>query len=61
MINLKIKEVTKMKYESPTFEKIVVEAEEILASGEIQENETVNADGTVNGDYSFNMKDFLGW
>lgn len=49
-----------MKYESPTFEKIVVEAEEILASGEIQENETVNDDGTVNGDYSFNMKDF-GW
>ena len=49
-MNLKIKEVTKMKYESPTFEKIVVEAEEILASGEIQENETVNADGTVNGD-----------
>lgn len=49
-----------MKYESPTFEKIVVEAEEILASGEIQENETVSADGKVNVDYSFNMKDF-GW
>ncbi len=50
-----------MKYVSPTFEKIVVEADEILASGEIQENESVNENGSVDGNFSFNMKDFLGW
>ena len=49
-----------MKYESPTFEKIVVEAEEILASGEIQVNEIVNDQGGVDANFSFNMKDF-GW
>ena len=36
------------------------EAEEILASGEIQVNETVNAQGGVDANFSFNMKDF-GW
>ena len=50
-----------MKYESPTYEKIVVEAEEILASGEIQEEESVNQEGGLDGNFSFNIKDFFGW
>ena len=50
-----------MKYISPTFEKIVVEAEEILASGEIQETESVNQEGGLDGNFSFNINNFFGW
>ena len=46
-----------MKYISPTLEKIVVETEAILVSGEIVVNETENGK-EVN--YSFNIKNFLG-
>ena len=49
-----------MKYESPTYEKIVVEAEEILASGEIQEEESVNQEGGLDGNFSFNINNFFG-